>query len=333
MADPQNPYAAIAIKDDNPYANIAIKPPTPPTPPTTGQKILGFGKDLGKGLLESVGGTLDTIGAPAGWIAKGTGLVKETPEQRQQQNQLFKPANATQAVGAGIGDAAQYFVPVEKAASLLAPAGKAVGEFAKPVMNKLSEFNQAVNPLPLRSRAISNLNKIEGYAKDAPLSFENTEPSLNRFQEHVATGGRGSEAMSKLIPRAEQAGDMMNPRPLLFPEARKFYSNITKEAAPPGAFGRLMETTTVAGRKAPAMRQALGDVKGGLHGDLVQAAEETQPGLGNKYQAAINETRQAENLKRYVKRAGYGAGALVGAKALNEMGLLGDLAKKIPGGQ
>ncbi len=235
-------------------------------------------------------------------------------------------------MGAGIGDAAQWFVPVEKAASLLAPAGKAVGEFAKPVMSKLSEFNQAVNPLPLRSRAINNLNKIGEIAKDTPLSFENSEPALTRFGEHVSTGGRGSQAMSRLIPRAEEAGNMANPKPLLFPEARKFYSNITKEASPPGAFGKLMETTTVAGRKAPAMRFALGDVKGGLGKDLTQAAEEAQPGLGNKYQSAINEMRHAEQLRSLVKKVGYGGAAYAGAKALKEMGLLGDIAKKIPSG-
>ena len=125
---PTNPYAAIALKDEeNPYAKIAITPaqnagaggaPTKPSLIT----------DLVKGIGESAVSLMST-GDNAVRKIPGIGEWLTTPatgapadKAIAHTHELATPANTTQAVGKGIGDAAQFLIPggaEEKAAMML----------------------------------------------------------------------------------------------------------------------------------------------------------------------------------------------------------------------
>ena len=100
-----NPYASIAIKDDeNPYASIAIKPQLPATAPQ--QSILskagGVASDIGKGLGESVVSLMSTGDKAVRKIPGGIGEFLTTPangtpadQAIAHTHQLATPANAT----------------------------------------------------------------------------------------------------------------------------------------------------------------------------------------------------------------------------------------------
>lgn len=309
------------MKPEEIEAVLAKQYPPPAPPETMGHKAMGVAKDFGKGIAESVGGTLDTIGAPAGWAAHKMGFAQETPEQRQQQEQLFKPANATQAVGAGLGDAAQAMLPVEKALPIIGKAGEAAGEFAKPVLNKISELNQAWNPLPLRSRAVNAMKLIENEAKDVPVHMQNTEPAVSQYLQHVDTGGeRSGPVMGKL---AERMGNFEQ-GPILYPEARQFYKNIGHEAAKPGFLRRAMEPAGMADT-----RRVVGGAGNALKTDIGNAAQTI--GRGEDLANAMKE--YASNAKlRKLGLIGVKAGAGVATEeAARRSGLLGKVTRGVIG--
>lgn len=300
---------------------LAKQFPPPAPPETMGHKALGVAKDFGTGAIKSVGGALDTIGAPAGWAAHAMGFAKETPEQRQEQENLFKPTNASQAVGAGLGDALQVMVPVERAIPLVGKAGKAVSEFAEPLLNKVSEFNQAWNPLPLRSRAVNAMKLIENEAKDVPVNMTNTEPKVSEYLQHVDTGGeRGGPVMNKLAQRMGDVGQ----GPILYPEARQFYKNIGREAERPGFLRRAMEPSGMADT-----RRVVGGAGNALKTDIGNAASTI--GRGEDLANAMKEYASNAKLRR-LGLIGLKAGAGVAAEeAARRSGLLGKVTRGVIG--
>lgn len=284
--------------------------------PTVAERAFGTAKDLGKGVLESVGGTLDTLGAPVGWAAKKAGLVSETPEERQQQEQLFKPANTTQAVGAGLGDALQAMVPVERAIPLAKSAGGAIGRFVEPVTSKISEFNQAWNPLPLRSRAVKAMQTIENEARDVPVNMTKTEPKVSEYLQHIDTGGeRSGPVMGKL---ARRMGDLEQ-GPILYPEARQFYKNIGRESESPGFLRRAMEPRGMADT-----RRVVGGAGQALKTDIFNSLPEQR---AEQLRSAMQE--YSSNAK--LRTLGKYATAAAAAEAARRSGLIGHVASKVLG--
>ena len=96
-----------------------------------------FAKDVGKGLGESAVSLMSTgneavrkIPGIGEWL---TTPITGTPADKAiaHTNELAKPANTTQAVSKGIGQAAQFLIPggaEEKAASLLPSAARGIGK-------------------------------------------------------------------------------------------------------------------------------------------------------------------------------------------------------------
>jgi len=135
-----NPYAAIAIKDDdNPYAKIAIKdqpaaPKPPAAQPSLLQKAGTVASDLGAGILKGAGSTANNIGHVLypDFIAKHlTGAPSS-----QQQESYFKPANTTQAIGKGAEQIGEFFLPgagEEMAGEKLAAIAPKLAKVAKPI--------------------------------------------------------------------------------------------------------------------------------------------------------------------------------------------------------
>ena len=296
-------------------SDLYTAPPEPPKQPLA-QRALGFGEDLGKGALESLGGAAYTLGAPVAWAAHKMGMAQETPEQKQQQENLFKPVNATQAVGAGAGDAAQAMFPIERALPIVGKLGRVIGDAAEPVINKVSEFNQAWNPLPLKSRAVKAMKLIEMQAKDVPVNMENTQPAVDVYRQHVATAGEPSSAMNTLEAR------LNNPTkgPVKFPEARDFYKNVGRDAQRPGILRRMMEPSGMADT-----RRVVGGAGQALKTDIGNAANTI--GRGEDLATAMNEYRHNANLRTLGKVfAGIAA-----EETARRTGMLGKVARKVIG--
>lgn len=305
------------MKPEDIQSVLAKQFPPPPPPQTMAQKAFGTAKDLGKGVLESVGGAADTIGAPVGYAAQKLGLVNETPEQRKQQEQLFKPVNATQAVGAGAGDALQAMIPVEKALPLIGKAGGVVGDAIRPIANKITELNHAWNPLPLKGRAINAMKLIENEAKDVPVNMQKTEPAVSDYLQHLSTGGESSgPAMGRL---AQRMGDVEQ-GPVLFPEARQFYKNIGREAEKPGFLKRAFEPRGMADT-----RRVVGGAGQALKTDIGNAAETI--GRGEDLSNAMKE--YASNAK--LRRLGLIGAGVAGTEVARRTGLLGKIVPKVLG--
>ncbi len=100
-------------------------------------KAAGLGKDVAKGLGESAVSLMST-GNHAARKIPGIGEWLTTPitgtpadQAIAHTDQLAKPANTTQAISKGVGQAAQFLIPggaEEKAASLIPAAARGVGK-------------------------------------------------------------------------------------------------------------------------------------------------------------------------------------------------------------
>jgi len=290
--------------------------------PSMMQQAGGMAKDFAKGLGESAV-TLMSTGdefarkhLPAFLTNSNMGFGK--PADLEHVKQMSTPDNATQAVGAGLGDALTAMIPADRAVSLLGKAGGMAGEFVKPViepvLNKVSELNQAWNPLPLKSRAINTLNEVSKAAKDVPVSMAETNPAVQGFRDSVSTGGRNARVMTKFGNRLD-TGESMN-----FPEARKFYTNVSEASARPGFMRRMLESPS-----APRMRSNLGNVREAMNTDLTKAADVV--GMGDKYTQGIREFGNAAKLNRGLK---IGAG-IATEEALRRSGLLGKAISPLMG--
>src|SRR6185312_12213420 len=112
-------------------------------------------------------------------------------------------------------------------------------------------------------------------------------------------------------PELENAFDA----PINFPEARRFYTNITRVTRRPGFIRRAIESPMM-----PDLRRNAGDVREALNQDLTDAANRV--GRGEDYTNAMNEYRNAARLRKVVRRAGF----LAAGEAARRTGLLGSIA-------
>lgn len=163
--------------------------------------------------------------------------------------------------------------------------------------------------LPSKARAINTLNSVGNAARDVPMTMTETEPAVQNFRQYVKTGGRGSPVINKLVNR------MAAEEPMNFPEARKFYTNVSRASARPGFLRRAIESPS-----APDLRYNLGNVREAMGTDLTNAAESV--GQGDKYTQGLREYANAAKLNRGMKIGG----AIATEEALRRSGILGKMA-------
>lgn len=163
-----------------------------------------------------------------------------------------------------------------------------------------------VGQIPSTARAGARINDIEAKAANTPVNFQNTQPALQKFGEHVATGGKGADVMTKLDNRIPEG-------PMNFPEGRGFYKNVSDVTRRPGFLRRAFEDP-----QEPQFRYAAGPVRGALNADLTSTLKPL--GLDEDYTAALKEYARGSALKTGLKRAAIaGAGAAAGATGLGKV--------------
>lgn len=239
------------------YTPTPAVPPVPPVPLV--QRAFSGAKDLGKGVLESVGGTLDTIGSPVSYVAHKMGIANQTPEQEQQQANLFKPANNTQAVGAGFGDALQAMVPVEKAI---------------PLVGKLIE----ALPIPTRAKAGKLFEQVMAKAGDQPVRLSKSMDELTRAQELMRAGGGSPTPVNALVKRL----DSFQQGPLTYREARDYAPNLSRTSV----------SDTMA--MSPTMQRQVGKLSHAFNEDVGEAA--ARGGMGAEHAKAMQTYARAAKL-------------------------------------
>ena len=171
--------------------------------------------------------------------------------------------------------------------------------------------------IPSRLRAGQVLDDIGNAAKDVPVIPRATMPAVRRWSELTEAGGKTAKPITKLSNRLT---DYLTPatkepqEPMLFPEARDRYSNITDLTRQPK-----LQTLMGRGLKPTMLRQA-GSVRQGLNSDLTDAAATI--GRGEDYTNAMTEYAQAAKLGKALKLGGLA----IGAEGLRRLGLLGKIA-------
>jgi hypothetical protein len=171
--------------------------------------------------------------------------------------------------------------------------------------------------IPSRLRAGQVLGDIGNAAKDVPVIPRATMPAVGRWSELTEAGGKTAKPITKLSNRLT---DYLTPatkepqEPMLFPEARDRYSNITDLTRQPK-----LQTLMGRGLKPTMLRQA-GNVRTGLNSDLTDAASTI--GRGEDYTNAMTEYAQAAKLAKALKLGGLA----IGAEGLRRLGLLGKIA-------
>lgn len=190
---------------------------------------------------------------------------------------------------------------------------------------------EAEAAIPSAERAGRMFQTIENEASQIPVEMKETSPALEKFQEHVKTGGKNAPPIQMLrkrisptvprvpLPEAMQAdlsgipARMVNRSPINFPEARDFYSNITDVTKRPSVFKMAIESS-----REPKLRMEAGGVKSALNTDLTNAAETI--GRGKDYGNAMREYAQAKRLRKVRN----GALLLGAGEAARRTGLLGN---------
>ncbi len=265
-------------------------PKTPEPPQTFAQKAIGFGKDFDKGVLESLGGAADTIGAPMGWLAHGLGFAQETPEQRKQQEQLFKPVNATQAVGAGAGDAFQAMAPIEKALPI---AGKALGRIVEAL------------PIPTRAKAGRLFEQVMAKAGNEPVRLSNSMEPLTEAQALMKSGGGSNTPVKDLITRL----DKFDEGPLTYQQARRFAPNLSRTSV-----------SDTLGMSNTLQRQ-VGKVSNAFNEDVAATAE--RAGMGAEHAKAMQTYERAMKAREMMGALGSKAKKAIPYLAYPGLGYMG----------
>jgi len=201
------------------------------------------------------------------------------------------------------------------AATQIAPLIEASG-MVKPIRSGLSAANQAFNPLPLRSRAVEAFRDIEAQNANTPVPLNQTTPAIDTFRNLVRTGSKDNTVVRKLGTRVDQVPTAGDPN---FPEARRFYENVTTETKKPGFLRRAMEDPS-----APKMRRNVGGVKDALNSDVTNALP---PDQATRYTGAMKE--YANNAK--LRRLGLIGAGFVGEELARRTGLLGKIVPRVLG--
>lgn len=151
-----------------------------------------------------------------------------------------------------------------------------------------------IEALPSAEHAGQVLGRVADAAKDVRVPLSSTAAPLQRYAELSTRGGAPAKAATDLLTRSQAPIDMT------FPEARDYYSNISNLSA------------DEAGKLNSKMKSAVGAVRKGFHGDLVNAAN--QVGMGGEYADALKEYRRHAQLTdiggKALKYAVPGAGVL-----------------------
>lgn len=178
---------------------VGPAPAAPSPPPSMGSTLLSGAEDLGKGMLEGAGNTLN-MGED--WAAKHlppwfTTPIGQSPTPENsaasvaRYHQLITPANTTQAVGKGIEQAGEFLLPtgVEEAGAKLGGAalGKG-GELAGKLLGSAAHSGavntaQGGSPVTGALMGAGGTAVGEGMKAAAPLIAES------------ALGVRGSDKM------------------------------------------------------------------------------------------------------------------------------------------
>jgi hypothetical protein len=240
---------------------------------------------------------------------------------------VLNPAGTALALGGGaVGGTVGHVVGnatgmSPEATALLSDAGGIAGGAAGGGLSTL---------LPNKANAVATLNAVSNAAKNEPVNLEATQQALSDFVQYVKTGGKNATVVNKLLRRisptaprqsvlqsmqSDLSGDSPaahQPDQLMFPEARQFYTNISRATARPGFLRRAIESPS-----APDMRRNLGNVREAMNSDLTNAADSV--GMGDQYTQGMSEYKNAAKLNRAVKIGG----ALAVGEALRRSGILG----------
>lgn len=179
----------------------------------------------------------------------------------------------------------------------------------------------AIEAIPSRAHAGQILSEIGEQAKDVPINLKNTMPAVNRLSELTDAGGKSAKPLNSLVKRTTKyltpstKGTAQDP--ILFPEARDIYSNVSDAARQSP-----LQTLMGKGLKPTMLRQA-GIAKSGLNADLTDAAGTI--GRGEDYTNALKEYANASKLRKM----GILGGAAITEEGLRRSGILGKVASRV----
>jgi hypothetical protein len=182
-------------------------------------------------------------------------------------------------------------------------AGKVFGNIAQ----MAAPIGEGAKVLPSAERAGAKLSELGTRFKGVPVSLANTAPELKEAASISTAGGGPMGAAGNLMERSQ-----INPSPMDFPEARKYYSNVSELS---GDEAKAMK---------PSMKRQIGNVRQAFHSDLMSAANQAQPATeigyrgqpmnsgGGEYDNAVSEYRHAKQLQSFGKKAAVGGAGLLG---------------------
>jgi hypothetical protein len=176
--------------------------------------------------------------------------------------------------------------------------------------------------IPNVGHATRVMGQIEKEAANIPVMMGETKPALGEWSNYLQTGGKPSRPLSLLSRRvtpvtksamaaAEDKG------PVLYPEARDFYTNVSRSSAKPGFLRRAIESPEM-----PQQRMEIGKVRGALQNDIKSAAD--QVGRGNDLAKAMKEYGRAQDINKFLRR-----GAIIGGGEIARRAGAGDLIRKV----
>ena len=267
--------------------------------------------ELGTGVRQA------SEGNPTGLLSHGISAIpiigpamdkaaEQAPAPTQGESyldQVGDVAGNPGAMGTLVGGATQ-------AAGLLEGTG-AAGK----ARSVLSDANQKLNPLPLRSRAVNTLRSVANDVGNIPIQTTHTAPAIQNFLDYERTGGMGNQVVDKLVNETAPGKP-----PLSFEDASNFKKNVGRDARSPHLLKRLTEDA-----KAPDMRRNLGPVGQGLSSDLSDTAGQ----VGRAEDLASANKEYANNAK--LRRLGLIGAGIAGGEVARRTGLLGKVASKVIG--
>jgi len=186
---------------------------------------------------------------------------------------------------------------------------------------------EAGEALPSTVRAANTIQDITSAAKNVEVPFSAARTAMQNFGEETAAGLPSKNVMNKFArrlnppePRLNQLQQMqadlsgesapMAREPINFPEARRFYKNVSRTTAKPSFLRAQLENP-----QNPDYRRVAGIVRNAMHQDLTDAAETI--GRGQEYADAVREYANAARLNEMAKKVTkYAVPAAVGAAGL-----------------
>lgn len=194
-----------------------------------------------------------------------------------------------------------------------------------------SGIEPAESPMAFNAERLPQKNISSGTSPRVEAELGSTAKTIpSRLHREAYMSGSEHPELSGRAPAIE--GVLRRPRvfepqpeapapdyapPLNFPEARRFYSNVSELSRRPGFLRRAVESPS-----APKMRYQLGGVRQAMNSDLTNALP---PELSDRYTNALREYAQAAKLGKVAK----GAGAVALAEGLRRSGILGKVFSSV----